>query len=178
MAGAHAGVCRRRIIYASAAGQRGPRGGGCGGHNIIWGLKGREGRNAGSVLGWPKRCELARAFLWEYNYKWLKLAQLLGQLGVFLTREGFSAEQNSREWRRSRKRVREVSLFGKTMLWRHTLRTLGLTQARRAKEGVVSHGRTERESYRVGPKVASWPNIFTEIPYERPQVGPAFGPTL
>jgi hypothetical protein len=30
---------------------------------------------------------LARAFLWEHSYKWLKLAQLLGQLihGVFLT---------------------------------------------------------------------------------------------
>ena len=30
-------------------------------------------------------CTLARAFLWEYSYKMLKLAQLLGQLGVFLT---------------------------------------------------------------------------------------------
>jgi hypothetical protein len=32
-------------------------------------------------------CMLARAFLWEHSYKWLKLAQLLGQLihGVFLT---------------------------------------------------------------------------------------------
>jgi hypothetical protein len=28
---------------------------------------------------------LAHAFLWEYSYKTLKLAQLLGQLGVFLT---------------------------------------------------------------------------------------------
>jgi hypothetical protein len=29
---------------------------------------------------------LAHAFLlWEYSYKWLKLAQLLCQLGVFLT---------------------------------------------------------------------------------------------
>jgi hypothetical protein len=28
---------------------------------------------------------LARAFLWEYRYQRLKLAQLLGQLGVFLT---------------------------------------------------------------------------------------------
>jgi hypothetical protein len=27
---------------------------------------------------------LAIAFLWEYGYKRLKLAQLLGQLGVFL----------------------------------------------------------------------------------------------
>jgi hypothetical protein len=39
----------------------------------------------GTVLGWPKICKLARAFLWEYRYKRLRLAQLLGQLGVFLT---------------------------------------------------------------------------------------------
>jgi hypothetical protein len=36
------------------------------------------------LLGLPKRCGLARALLWEYNDKRLKLAQLLGQLGVFL----------------------------------------------------------------------------------------------
>jgi hypothetical protein len=40
---------------------------------------------AREVSGWPKRCKLARAFLWGYSYKRLKLAQLLGQLGVFLT---------------------------------------------------------------------------------------------
>jgi hypothetical protein len=39
------------------------------------------------VLGWPKRCKLAHAFLWEYSCKWLKLGQLLGQLSVFLTWE-------------------------------------------------------------------------------------------
>jgi hypothetical protein len=37
------------------------------------------------VLGWPKRCTLGQAFLVEYSYKRWKLAQLLGQLGVFLT---------------------------------------------------------------------------------------------
>jgi hypothetical protein len=37
------------------------------------------------VLGWPKKRKLARAFLREYIYKGLKLAQLLGQLGGFLT---------------------------------------------------------------------------------------------
>jgi hypothetical protein len=37
------------------------------------------------VLGWPKICKLAHAFLWEYSHKRLELAQLLGQLGVFLT---------------------------------------------------------------------------------------------
>ena len=37
---------------------------------------------AREALGWPKRCKLARAFLWEYTYSYerLKLAQLLGQL--------------------------------------------------------------------------------------------------
>ena len=33
----------------------------------------------------PKRCRLAHAFLWGYSYQRLKLAQLLGQLGAFLT---------------------------------------------------------------------------------------------
>ena len=40
---------------------------------------------ARNVLGWPKRCKSAHAFLWEYSYNRLKLAQLLDQLGVFLT---------------------------------------------------------------------------------------------
>jgi hypothetical protein len=40
---------------------------------------------ARKVLGWPKQCKLARAFMWEYSYKRLELAQLLGQLGVLLT---------------------------------------------------------------------------------------------
>jgi hypothetical protein len=40
---------------------------------------------ARKVSGWPKRWKLAHAFLWEYSDKRLKLAQLLGQLGVFLT---------------------------------------------------------------------------------------------
>jgi hypothetical protein len=40
---------------------------------------------ARKVLGWPKICTLAHAFLRQYSYKGLKLAQLLGQLGVFLT---------------------------------------------------------------------------------------------
>ena len=42
-------------------------------------------RAARKVLGWPRRCKLAHEFLWEYSCKMLKLAQLLGQLGVFLT---------------------------------------------------------------------------------------------
>jgi hypothetical protein len=41
---------------------------------------------ARTVSGWPKRSRLAHAFLWEYSYRRLKLAQFLGQLGVFLTR--------------------------------------------------------------------------------------------
>jgi hypothetical protein len=42
---------------------------------------------ARKVSGWPKICKLAHALLWEYNNycKWLMLAQLLDQRGVFLT---------------------------------------------------------------------------------------------
>ena len=40
---------------------------------------------ARKVLGWPRIYKLAHAFLWEHIYKRPKLAQLLGQLGVFLT---------------------------------------------------------------------------------------------
>jgi hypothetical protein len=47
---------------------------------------------ARKVLGWPKRCKLVHAFMWEYGYKRLKFAQLLGQLGVFLTCDPASAE--------------------------------------------------------------------------------------
>ena len=37
------------------------------------------------MLGWPKRCKLAHAFLWENSCKRLKLAQVLGRHGIFLT---------------------------------------------------------------------------------------------
>jgi hypothetical protein len=40
---------------------------------------------ARKLLDWPTRCKLAHAFLWKNSYKRLELAQLLGQLGVFLT---------------------------------------------------------------------------------------------
>jgi hypothetical protein len=30
------------------------------------------------VLGWPKICKFAHAFLWEYSYKRLKLATEVG----------------------------------------------------------------------------------------------------
>jgi hypothetical protein len=52
---------------------------------------------ARKVLGWCKRCKLAHAFLWEYGYKRLKLAQLLGQLGVFLTCRPFPAAGDGAE---------------------------------------------------------------------------------
>ena len=39
-------------------------------------FRGRQ--RARKVLGWPKRCALVHAFLWEYSYKRLKLVQLLG----------------------------------------------------------------------------------------------------
>ena len=35
------------------------------------------------MLGWPKRCKLAHAFMWAYIYKRLKLAQLLGHFCIF-----------------------------------------------------------------------------------------------
>ena len=49
----------------------------------LW--RSRAGSVARKALGRPKRCKLVHAFLWEYSDKRLKLAQLLGQLGVFPT---------------------------------------------------------------------------------------------
>ena len=46
---------------------------------------GRAAAGSGKVLGWPKICKVADVFLWKYSYKWLKVAQLLGQVDVFLT---------------------------------------------------------------------------------------------
>jgi hypothetical protein len=40
---------------------------------------------ASKVLGWSRRSKLAHTFLWEHSRRRLKLAQLLGQLGVSLT---------------------------------------------------------------------------------------------
>jgi hypothetical protein len=42
-------------------------------------------RRARKAQGWPKICHLAHAFLWEHSHKRLKLAQLLGRFGIFLT---------------------------------------------------------------------------------------------
>ena len=42
------------------------------------------------VSDWHKICKLAHTFLWENSYKRLKLAQLLGQLGLFLALMGAS----------------------------------------------------------------------------------------
>ena len=57
--------------------------------NAICGASKHSALSAREVLGWPKRCELARAFLWEYSYvyKRLNLTQRLGQLGAFLTQD-------------------------------------------------------------------------------------------
>jgi hypothetical protein len=44
----------------------------------------RPGEN--KVAGWPRIRKLARAFLWKYSYKRLKLVQILGQHGVLLAR--------------------------------------------------------------------------------------------
>jgi hypothetical protein len=78
--------------------ERGRRGGG---GALVWARRGRRaparGRGraappmpgqAGKLSGWPKRWQLAHAFRWEYSCKRLKLAQFLGQLGVFLTQAG------------------------------------------------------------------------------------------
>ena len=43
------------------------------------------------MLGWPKICKFAHAFLWEHSGKRLKLAQLLGQLGDCLTLARYAA---------------------------------------------------------------------------------------
>ena len=56
------------------------------------------------MLGWPKRCKLAHAFLWEYSYERLELAQLLGQVDAFLATvqvscpAGSTFIQDSRAW--------------------------------------------------------------------------------
>jgi hypothetical protein len=46
---------------------------------------GAVGDKARKALGWPKICKWAHAFLLEHSCKGEKLAQLLGQLDVFLT---------------------------------------------------------------------------------------------
>jgi hypothetical protein len=43
---------------------------------------------ARKVSGCPKICKLAHAFMWEYSDEMIKLAQLLGQLGVFFAGGG------------------------------------------------------------------------------------------
>ena len=53
---------------------------------------------ARKMLGWPKRCKLAHAILREYCYERPKLAQLLGQLGVFLTHRGARAARPGATW--------------------------------------------------------------------------------
>ena len=52
-------------------------------HTHLW-LAVRVEAEAREVLGWPTRCKLVDASLWKCSsYKGLKLAQLLGQVGVF-----------------------------------------------------------------------------------------------
>ena len=65
---------------------------------------------ARKVVGWPKRCKLDHAFLWGYSDKRLKLAQLLGQLSLFLTWPSmttpfFAEAQNGRDSASDRKPV-------------------------------------------------------------------------
>jgi hypothetical protein len=53
------------------------------------------------VLGWPKRCKLAHAFLWEYSCNSLKLAQLLGGVLTWWMRAREQAERASTNVARS-----------------------------------------------------------------------------
>jgi hypothetical protein len=92
-----------------------------------------------NVLGWPRRRRLAHAILQEYSSKRLELAQLLCQLGVFLTcqvprrlrqtlphayRFGLPARAgNRRFWRLSALRTHTKVQY-KTDLHRETLRAL------------------------------------------------------
>jgi hypothetical protein len=46
---------------------------------------------ARKALGWPKKCKSPCTREWEHSYDRLKLAQLLGQLGIFLTCWGTAA---------------------------------------------------------------------------------------
>jgi hypothetical protein len=52
--------------------------------------RGASGQRARKVSGWSKRYKLAHGFLWEYSDKRLQLAQLLGQLGRFLSTAALS----------------------------------------------------------------------------------------
>jgi hypothetical protein len=47
--------------------------------------EGRDRLRRETASDWPKRWQLAHAVLWEHSYKMLQLAQLLDQLGAFLT---------------------------------------------------------------------------------------------
>ena len=58
------------------------------------------------MLGWPKRWSLAHALPWESSAKRLKLAQLLGQLGVFITLSSVVAAATSRSLSKSLRSLR------------------------------------------------------------------------
>ena len=60
-----------------------------------------HGTCARKAFGRPKRRKLAHAFLWEHSYKRLKLAQLLGQLSIFLSHLASSASESRRSGARS-----------------------------------------------------------------------------
>ena len=53
--------------------------------------------------------QVGHAFLWECSYKRLRLAQLLGQLGVFLTLAGASTQIQLSRWKASRLHSRRAS---------------------------------------------------------------------
>jgi hypothetical protein len=83
----HAAAIARLKIRATCTGERRPAraAAGAGAASSARNTPASCGAPPRKVLGWPNRCKLAHAFLWEYSYKRLKLVQLLGQLGFFLT---------------------------------------------------------------------------------------------
>jgi hypothetical protein len=68
-------------------------------HRHLAALCRAEATEARKVLGWPRRCRLARAFQWEHSDKELKLAQHSGQLGVSVSLEGLEAGVDAAEER-------------------------------------------------------------------------------
>jgi hypothetical protein len=73
-----------------------------GGHALREGVailpaRGIAATKARKVLSWPRRYKLTHACRWEYNYKRLKLAQLLGQLGIFLIQSEFEDARGGSE---------------------------------------------------------------------------------
>ena len=118
----------------------------------------RAPQRARMVLGWPKICKLAHAFLWECNHKQLKLAQLLGQVGVFLTHRQSPSCRRSSSWRCHRRR----RLVLVVAVW-----TVGVVRVGRVPKPVLhQYLQDHREKHnpepvliRQGPSIARGPGL-------------------